>query len=404
MTVLALASVALIGACGDGGGEPTAPEPAPNRAPVASGTIPPLTVTVGEPVSANVATAFSDPDGDQLSFTAASSAAGVAGVAVAGSTVTVTGVAAGTATITVTATDPGGLSASLSVDVTVEQGNQAPVTTVGAIPPQSGTVGDILPVDVALFFADPDGDLLTFTAETSDAAVVTVSVEGSVVSAALMGAGMATVTVTATDPGGLSASLSVGVTVEQGNQAPVTTVGAIPPQSGTVGDMLPVDVALFFADPDGDLLTFTAETSDAAVVTVSVEGSVVSAALMGAGMATVTVTATDPGGLSASLSVDVTVEQGNQAPVAEADLPAIPPLPVGFSLPTIDVSEHFSDPDGDELTYAVESSNPSVVGVSLEGSTLTVSLLSAGTATVTVTATDPGDLSFSRSLDVTVTG
>ena len=68
-----------------------------------------------------------------------------------------------------------------------------------------------------------------------------------------------------------------------------------------------------------------------------------------------------------------------------------------------DVSENFSDPDGDELTYTAASSADSVATVSFSGAEVTaVAGVAAGSATVTVTATDPGGLSATQTFDVTV--
>ena len=120
---MGLASVAMMTvavwavACGDGGTEPEPPQP--NRAPVAQGSIPAQTVPVGEAVLVSVASAFTDPDGDALTYSGVSSAPGVASVAVSGANVTVTGVSAGIATVTVMASDPGGLSAQQAFQVTV---------------------------------------------------------------------------------------------------------------------------------------------------------------------------------------------------------------------------------------------------------------------------------------------
>ena len=60
------------------------------------------------PVMVEVSDAFRDPDGDLLTYGAASSSPSVALVAVSGSTVTVTPLSEGTATVTATATDAGG--------------------------------------------------------------------------------------------------------------------------------------------------------------------------------------------------------------------------------------------------------------------------------------------------------
>ena len=82
---------------------------APNRPPVPVGTLPPLTIELGEaPVSVEVAGAFRDPDGDSLTYRATSSEPDVVSVSVSKSTVTVTPEAAGMAVVTVTATDTDG--------------------------------------------------------------------------------------------------------------------------------------------------------------------------------------------------------------------------------------------------------------------------------------------------------
>ena len=395
---LAVMAAMWAAACGGDGGTDPEPPPQPNRPPVVSGSLPAQTITTGESITVSVATAFSDPDGDALTYSASSSNTGIVTASVSGSTVTVTGVAAGMATVTVTASDPGGLTASLSASVTVEPANRAPVAT-GSVPAQSLTAGQSVQVDVAPFFSDPDGDALTYSASSSNTGIVTASVSGSTVTVTGVAAGMATVTVTASDPGGLTASLSASVTVEPANRAPVAT-GSVPAQSLTAGQSVQVDVALFFSDPDGDALTYSASSSNTGIVTASVSGSTVTVTGVAAGMATVTVTASDPGGLTASLSASVTVEPANRTPVATGSVPA-QSLTAGQSV-QVDVAPFFSDPDGDALTYLASSSNTGIVTASVSGSTVTVTGVAAGMATVTVTASDPGGLTASLSASVTV--
>ncbi|WP_446830353.1 fibronectin type III domain-containing protein [Candidatus Foliamicus sp.] len=78
---------------------------------------------------------------------------------------------------------------------------------------------------------------------------------------------------------------------------------------------------------------------------------------------------------------------------------------VGSTL-TVDLeasgSEVFADVDGDTLTYTATSEAPGVAGVSLSGTTLTVTGGALGTAAVTVTAEDPGGASVSDAFEVTV--
>ena len=98
-------------------------------------------------------------------------------------------------------------------------------------------------------------------------------------------------------------------------------------------------------------------------------------------------------------------------PIRCADPSNRPPAPAG-ALPnrtlapdgtlTVDVSRVFVDPDGDALTYTVSSSAPRVVAASAAGARVMLTAVGEGTATIRVTATDPGGLSATQSFTVTV--
>ena len=369
-----------------------------NEAPVVTDTIPPQNLTEGDTVTLDVSGNFSDPDGDELTFTVESTNTDAATATIDGSMVTIIAVAEGMATVAVTATDPDDAFALQEVMVKVEAANRAPVVT-DTIPAQNLTEGDTVTLDVSGNFSDPDGDELTYTAASSDDTVATVSVSGAEVTVTGVAAGSATVTVTATDPGDLSVTQMFDVTVAVANQSP-EAVDTIADQGVAPGDSVTVDVSGNFSDPDGDELTYTAASSDDTVATVSVSGAEVTVTGVAAGSATVTVTATDPGDLSVTQMFDVTVAVANQSPEAVGTI-ADQGVAPGDSV-TVDVSGNFSDPDGDELTYTAASSDDTVATVSVSDVSVTVTGVAAGSATVTVTATDPGDLSVTQMFDVTV--
>ena len=75
------------------------------------------------------------------------------------------------------------------------------------------------------------------------------------------------------------------------------------------------------------------------------------------------------------------------SPVATGSIPG--QTVMAGATATVDVSPYFSDPDGDALTYAATTSDATVAGASVSGSTLTVAGVAAGSATATVTARDP---------------
>ena len=362
----------------------------PNRGPEAGAKIKDMKVAVDASEVVDLSSHFSDPDGDALTYSVTSSSPSRVEASVSGSTLTVKGLSKGSAKVTVTATDAGGLATTQSFEVTLP--SRAPEAG-DPIPDMEAFVGDEESFDASGHFSDPDGDPLTYAVATSAGGVARVSVSGSVVRVEAAGQGTATVTVTATDPDGLSAESSFVVTVP--NRAP-KAVGTIADVEVDASEV--VDIADNFSDPDGDALTYSVTSSSPSRVEASVSGGVVTVVAVAKGTATVTVTATDPEGLSAESSFVVTVP--NRAPEAGDPIPDIEVF-VGDA-ESFDASGHFSDPDGDALTYSVTSSSPSKVEVSVSGSTLTVKGLSKGNAKVTVTATDPGGLAATRTFEATV--
>ncbi|WP_420616076.1 Ig-like domain-containing protein [Candidatus Palauibacter sp.] len=389
---LAAAALVWVAACGDGDPDVTGPAPAPNRAPEAVGTIPPRTLPVGEMATADVSPHFRDPDGDALSYTAASSNADVVGVSVSGSAVTVTALARGVGTITVTARDPRGLLAQQLFQVTVPNRGPAAGDT---IPPQTLFTGETATVDASAHFRDPDGDPLTYTATSSSPEVATVTVSAATLTIRAVAAGVATVTVTASDPDGLLARQLFQVTVP--NREP-EAVGTLPPRTLAVGETEHVVVSSFFRDPDGDSLAYAAASSDSTVATVSVSGDSVVVTALAKGRATITVTARDGEDLASEQHFEVTVP--NRAPEVVDAIPARS-LPEGDTA-MVDVSAHFRDPDGDPLTYTATSSSSDVVLVVVSETTLTIGGVAPGVATVTVTASDPEEAQVASSFEVTV--
>ena len=78
---------------------------------------------------------------------------------------------------------------------------------------------------------------------------------------------------------------------------------------------------------------------------------------------------------------------GNRDPEIEGTIPA-QMLTAGGDAKGVDVAVYFRDPDGDELAYSAVSDRPDIVGVAMSGSTMTLTPVSTGTATVSVTASD----------------
>ena len=170
--------------------------------------------------------------------------------------------------------------------------------------------GQTVTVDISGSFSDPDGDALSYAATTSNASVATIGVSGTDLSVTGVSAGAASVTVTASDPGGLSAAQSFAVNVA----APAPTTMRITPETGT---LTAIDQTLQLSAEVLDQLgrtisgaTVTWASGDAAVVIVDTRGLVTA---VGRGEATVTGTAGDASA-SSRLTVDQVVQSITVSP------------------------------------------------------------------------------------------
>ena len=261
--VAALAAVAAGLTCG---GDPAQP----NRPPVAVGSIVPLSLAKQEVVTQGIAEFFSDPDDDDLTYTAVSSETTVAVASISGDSITVTAGTDGLATITITATDPGDLSAEQQMGVKVfpnrppAASDTLPLHDLFIVVDGAGSDPDTLSkvvIDASEFFSDPDKHASTYTTSIGHDSVARVeSVVGSVITTvpvSVDGASLwdsTTLMVTATDPEGLSVSQETQVRVAHadyeawpglviwddgdftfpGNSTPFT--GCVPMNARTFGD------------------------------------------------------------------------------------------------------------------------------------------------------------------------
>ena len=245
---------------------------------------------------------------------------------------------------------------------------------------------------------DQNGSAITgagVTWSSANTGVASVSTQG------LVTAVMNGVTQITARSGSVSGRVSVTVMAPLPNRPP-EPVGEIEPLMLTEGGpTVEVDVSGAFRDPDGDELKFAAESNDEQVATVTASEAMVTIVPVRAGSATITVTATDPAGLSATQETAVTVEEReNRSPEPVGE---IEPLMLTEGGPTVevDVSGAFRDPDGDELKFAAESNDEQVATAEVDGAKLTVRPVAAGEAMVTVTASD-GSLTAEQRFIVTV--
>lgn len=356
------------------------PQDAAAQAPRVVKSLEDLTITIGdEPVLVDLRGVYY---GAPEECDAESSDESVATVEILdGYNLFVTNTGIGNATITVTAANEYG-SVEHGFDVEVIH---VPPVAVGAFPDYELRVGDMVPVEVSGGF---HGEALSYTAMSSDEEAATVSVSGSTVTITGHMAGLATITVTATNTGG-SAEQQIALRVRD---VPPEPVGELPDITMDIGDdPVSINIAEAFS---GTALVFGGSSSDEGVAGLSVDGHTATVSAVAAGMATVTLTATNSEG-TAEQTFAVTVI--NPAPVAVGMLGDLT-ITVGDDPVEVEISQAFS---GRDLSFSAMSSSEANASVSITGSTVSVMAVAAGMATVTVTAMNTGG-SADQSFMVTV--
>lgn len=256
-----------------------------------------------------------------------------------------------------------------------------PPAVIGTIADQELFLGVSVLIDLDSIFEDPDGDTRQYDAMSS-ATVAMTELTGSNLRVAGAEKGTATVTVSATDPEGASAQTSFDVTVPN---RPPETVGSIADQEMHRDQSVTIDLDSVFHDLDGDALEYEA-TAVTGIAMTEVMESVLTVSVEELGMDQVAVSASDPEGDMAHTSFEVTVS--NRDPEVTRTI-GRQTLVVGTQQDVGNMNFHFRDPDGDDLTFSVLSSDTSILHAFMsDDDSLELVGVAVGTAMVTVTATD----------------
>ena len=368
-----------------------------NEAPAESMPIDPVEMDRVTPHVVDISGVFTDGDdgADMLTITAEAVGEGMDRVEleIMDGQLTITGVLGvmpGDVEIQLTATDPHGATATSTFLVSVVNVGPTVAMSLEDITDLDRTMPVTL--DVSGVFMDADGEMLTVTAEVKDAMIVEIGAvddEGMLTVTALA-VGMTSVVLTAVDEDGASIMADFEVTVI--NIAPVVAE-AITDQSTTRADDLSLDVSGVFDDPDADndMLTITVAVANEMYVSAMLTDDMLAISGLDVGTSAITLTATDADGGMVETMFDVTID--NVAPVVANSISPIS-LEVGGQAASQSISGLFMD-DDDMLTYTVTSSNAGIASTSLTGMTAMVAPMSRGSATITVTATDPHGASAS---------
>ncbi|MFC3078903.1 putative Ig domain-containing protein [Phenylobacterium terrae] len=309
--------------------------------------------------------AFSDVDGDTLTYTASMADDGAlpGWLSFDAATRTFTGTPPanfnGVLALKVTASD-GALTASDTFNLTISPVNDAPVAA--ALADQNVAEDTAVNFQVAAF-SDVDGDTLTYTASMADDGALPGWLSFDAATRTFTGTppadfnGVLALKVTASD-GALSASDTFNLTISPVNDAPVAA--ALADQNVAEDTAVNFQVAAF-SDVDGDTLTYTASMADDGALPGWLSFDAATRTFTGTppanfnGVLALKVTASD-GALTASDTFNLTITPVNDAPVAVDDTVT---LSEDAGLATVFVLANDTDPDGDPLALSSMTHFPS---------------------------------------------
>ena len=238
--------------------------------------------------------------------------------------------------LTISASDDGKPSVSRQLQVRIEIGQ------VNELDPVSGevqiSVEENHPGILTQYHAqDPEGDAIEWSLSGSDAALFqideagTLSLNGALdfeAPASADGTNDYHLNIVATDDGEppMSQELEVVVVATNVNEEPVATPIALAKLAA--GDpATTLDLGEFFADPDGDSLTFTLlDDAESRAASALVEDRSLTITPLEAGTASFAVTAADPSGLSIAITIVVNVIV--PPPPEQTPMPTPTPMPV----------------------------------------------------------------------------
>ncbi|MFZ6050790.1 HYR domain-containing protein, partial [Halocola ammonii] len=317
-------------------------------------TNPTVTCPADQTLSADASCQVNLPD-----YASGATASDNCSVAVTQSPVAGTPLGLGTTTVTLTATDGAGNTATCTFDVTVEDTTNPTVTC-----PADQTLSADASCQVNL----PD-----YTSGATASDNCSVMVTQSPIAGTSLGLGTTTVTLTATDGAGNSATCTFDVTVEDTTNPTVTC-----PADQTLSADASCQVSL----PD-----YASGSTAGDNCSVTVTQSPVAGASLGLGTTTVTLTATDGAGNTATCTFDVTVEDTTNPTIS---------CP-GDQNVSADTNCEFTMADYTSLATASDNCSVTVTQSPASGATV------SGTTTVTLTATDASGNTATCTFDVVVT-
>ena len=285
----------------------------------------------------------------------------------------------GTAIITASTSDGSGETATCNISVLKRE---VLVSSISLDPSAAeGKEGEQIQINAAVLPEDATNKVLVWS--SSDQSVASVDDNGMV---SLIKAGSATITASAADGSGVSATCSISVLKRE---VLVSSISLNPSAAeGKEGEQIQINATVLPEDATNKVLVWS--SSDQSVASVDDNGMV---SLIKAGSATITASAADGSGVSATCSISVLKRE-----VLVSSISLNPSAAEGKEGEQIQINATVLPEDATNKALAWSSSDKSVATVDETG---LISLPQKGTAVITASATDGSGISAECSVIVT---
>ena len=400
-------------------------DPPPPSCPSAN-TVPvtvPAMFAGGDSVTMDVSAYFTIPEGVTPTYSVNDPSPGIARVSISGHTVTIQPITEGdTGKVIVTASATGctGVTRDYNVSVGPPQDPPPPscpsANTVPVTVPAMFAGGDSVTMDVSAYFTIPEGVTPTYSVNDPSPGIARVSISGHTVTIQPItegDTGKVIVTASATGCTGVTRDYNVSVGPPQDPPPPscpsANTVPVTVPAMFAGGDSVTMDVSAYFTIPEGVTPTYSVNDPSPGIARVSISGHTVTIQPItegDTGKVIVTASATGCTGVTRDYNVSVGPPQDPpppSCPSANTVPVTVPAMFAGGDSVTMDVSAHFTIPEGVTPIFSVNDPSPGTATVSISGDTLTIQPITEGdTGKVIVTASATGCTGVTRDFNVTV--
>lgn len=375
-----------------------------NQPPVEDSAIGNQTITLGDQIAV-IQADFSDPDDNNLRYSITPDAA-VIDLNFNATTGVLRGRpnAAGAFTYTISATDGTNTTPGTPFTITVNDAANPAPQEASTIADQTIALGSAI-ATVQADFTDPNNDPLTYSIDPSAA---TIGLNFNPGNGELSGTpdtdGIFNFTITASDGTSSTPGTPFTITVTVGNRAPFANA-TIPDQTVAAGAAIaPANAE--FNDPDGDALTFSTEPNGVLANTglsLSSDGIVTGTPTFSNSLS-LAIVASDGQLSTPSNTFTITIQtNANSAPNFGPEIND-QNVTVNTDMTAIDANDHFTDPDGDTLTFTISPAVSTAPGLAFVNGVLSGRPTQPDDFEFTITANDGEFEVQSNEFEISVSG